>query len=51
MALGRRKTRQAELFIPTAQLARAPWHPFYTKLNAVLAQAGFDTPTEILCAT
>jgi transposase len=50
MALGRRKTRQAELFIPTAQLAQGPGHPFYTKLNAVLAEAGFDEFVEQLCA-
>ena len=37
MALGRRKPRQEELFIPTAELARGPGHPYYTKLNAVLA--------------
>ena len=50
MALGRRKTRQTELFIPTAQLAQGPGHPFYTKLNAVLAEAGFDAFVEQLCA-
>jgi transposase len=50
MALGRRKTRQAELFIPTAQLAQGPGHPFYRKLNAVLAEAGFDAFVEQLCA-
>jgi hypothetical protein len=50
MALGRRKTKQAELFIPTAQLAKGPGHPFYTKLNAVLADAGFDSFVEELCA-
>lgn len=50
MALGRRKPRQEELFIPTAQLPRGPGHPFYTKLNAVLAQAQFDSFVEDLCA-
>ena len=50
MALGRRKPRQAELFIATAQLPRGPGHPFYTKLNAVLAQAQFDAFVEDLCA-
>jgi len=50
MALGRRKTKQAELFIPTAELAKGPGHPFYTTLNAVLAQAGFDEFVEKLCA-
>lgn len=50
MALGRRKAKQTELFIPTAQLRSGPAHPFYTKLNAVLADAGFDAFTEKLCA-
>ena len=50
MALGRRKTRQTELFILTAQLAPGPGHPFYTKLNAVLAEAGLDAFLEELCA-
>ena len=43
MAIGRRQTQQSEMFIPAAQIARGPGHPFYTKLNEVLAEAGFDT--------
>ena len=50
MALGRRKPKQAELFIPTAQLTTGPGHPFYSKLNEVLAGAGFDEFVEQLCA-
>jgi transposase len=50
MALGKRKPKQDELFIPTAQLATGPGHPFYAKLNAVLADAGFDAFVEKLCA-
>ena len=50
MALGRRKQRQAELFIPTAQLATGPGHPFYTRLNQVLAEAKFDEFVEAQCA-
>ena len=50
MALGRRAPKQTEMFIPTAQLAQGPGHPFYTKLNAVLAEAGFDVYVEDLCA-
>ena len=50
MALGRRTARQEELFIPTADLARGPGHPYYTKLNAVLAEAQFDAFVEDLCA-
>ena len=50
MALGRRKPKQDELFIPTAKLATGPGHPFYSKLNEVLAEAGFDSFVEELCA-
>src|ERR1041384_3743649 len=50
MALGKRKPQQDELFIPTAQLAQGPGHPFYAKLNEVLAKAGFDEFVEKKCA-
>jgi transposase len=50
MALGKRKPKQDELFIPTAKVASGPGHPFYTKLNQVLAEAGFDEFVEKLCA-
>ncbi len=49
MSLGRRQAQQADLFIPTAQLAQGPGHPFYSKLNQVLAEAGFDAYVEELC--
>lgn len=50
MALGKRKLQQDELFIPTAKVASGPGHPFYSKLNQVLAEAGFDEFVEKLCA-
>ena len=50
MAIGKRKPKQEELFIPTVQLAAGPGHPFYRKLNQVLAGGGFDDFTETLCA-
>src|SRR5258708_35974021 len=50
MALGKRKAKQDELFIPTVKLATGPGHPFYAKLNDVLAEAGFDAFVEQLCA-
>lgn len=50
MALGKRKPQQDELFIPTAKIAAGPGHPFYSKLNQVLAEAGFDEFVEQLCA-
>ena len=50
MALGKRKPKQDELFIPTAKLATGSGHPFYAKLNEVLAEACFDAFVEKLCA-
>ena len=50
MALGKRKIQQSELFIPAAELVQGPGHPFYSKLNDVLASAQFDDFTEKLCA-
>ena len=50
MAMGRRREeRQAELFIPPADLPRSQGHPFYRKLNELLATAGFDRFVETLC--
>jgi transposase len=50
MALGRRGgERQEELWIPTAAVARGPGHPFYDKLNELLAEAGFDRWVEERC--
>jgi transposase len=50
MALGKRKPRQQELWIPTAQLPEPPGHPFYQKLNHLLDEGCFDTYVEELCA-
>jgi len=50
MAIGKRKAKQEELFTATMQLAKSPGHPFYRKLNQVLAEADFDNFTETLCA-
>src|SRR5271156_3453522 len=47
LSAGERTTRE---FIATAQVATGPGHPFYSKLNAVLAEAGFDEFVEKLCA-
>ena len=38
------------MFIASAQLQAGPGHVFYSKLNAVLAEAGFDDFVEKLCA-
>ncbi len=50
MALGKRREKQAELFVPTSSLQSGPGHVFYSKLNTVLAEAGFDAFVEGLCA-
>jgi transposase len=50
MAIGRRKEKQSELFIPAVKLATGSGHPFYAKLNEVLAKAGFDEFVEKKCA-
>jgi len=49
MVMGKRQSKQPELFIPTADLPASPGHPFYRKLNQVLAEAGFDAFVEKLC--
>ena len=50
MAIGKRKIQQSELFIPATELVLGPGHPFYSKLNEVLAAAEFDQFAERLCA-
>jgi transposase len=51
MAMGKRKSHQQQpLFIAAADLARSPAHPFYAKLNEVLAGWKFDKVVEGLCA-
>jgi len=49
MALGRRKTEHQEAWVATSALPRSPGHPFYRKLNELLAEAGFDAWLEALC--
>ncbi|MFO1501300.1 MAG: hypothetical protein U1G07_23405 [Verrucomicrobiota bacterium] len=49
MALGKRTVKQSELFVPVAELPKSPAHPFYSKLNALLADSGFDGFVENLC--
>jgi hypothetical protein len=50
LALGRRQSeRQAEFWVPTADLPQSPGHPCYEQLNQVLAAAGFDRFCEQRC--
>jgi transposase len=49
MALGRRRNEHQEAWVATSDLPRSPGHPFYKKLNTLLAEAGFDAWVEQLC--
>ena len=49
MAMGKRKPRQESLFVAADQLPQSPGHPFYQRLNALLAEAGFDRWVEQRC--
>jgi len=50
MAMGKRATeRQQELWVATMDIPDAPGHPFYRKLNQLLAEHGFDPLVEGLC--
>ena len=49
MAMGKRKSEQAPLWIPTTELPVSPGHPFYVRLNEVLDAAGFDRFVEDQC--
>lgn len=49
MAMGKRKPRQESLFIATDRLTPSSGHPFYQKLDALLAEAGFDRWIERRC--
>jgi transposase len=49
MGMGKRKSeRQQDLFVPAEKLQSAG-HPFYRKLNGLLAEAGFDAFIEAGC--
>lgn len=52
MSLGsrRRRQRQKDLFLTASDLPRSAAHPFYSKLNALLDEHGFDAHAEALCA-
>jgi IS5 family transposase len=49
MALGKRKREQQGLWVATTDLPKSPGHPFYRKLNELLAEAAFDDWIEKLC--
>ena len=47
--MGKRKSEQAPLWIPTTELPMSPGHPFYVRLNEILNAAGFDRFVEEQC--
>ena len=49
MAMGTRREHQEELWIPTCSLARPAGHPFYQRLNQLLAEHDFDRFVEGQC--
>jgi transposase len=49
MAMGKRKSAQPAMWIPTTELPVSPGHPFYTRLNTILDDAGFDRFVEAQC--
>jgi len=49
MAMGKRKSDQAPLWVPTTNLPVSPGHPFYVRLNTMLDDAGFDAVVEAQC--
>jgi transposase len=49
MTMGKRRQRQESLFIMADGLPKSAGHPFYQKLNALLAEADFDRWIEKRC--
>jgi transposase len=50
MALGRRGSeRQDAMWVPTDRVATGPGHPFYTRLNVIFRESGFDRWVEKRC--
>ena len=49
MGMGKRRQRQESLFVMADGLPRSPGHPFYQRLNGLLAEAGFDAWIERRC--
>ena len=50
MSLGKRKSKQNDLFVPHGQLPSSPGHPFYAALNRLLGESNFDEELDILCS-
>lgn len=50
MAIGRRKPEQQKMWVNQHQLPKGQGHPFYSRLNDLLAKDGFDSWAEELCS-
>jgi transposase len=50
MAMGKRKPKQADLWISTQEIPKAASHPFYAKVNEILERNKVDKRLEHLCA-
>ena len=48
--MGKRRPQHEALAITTSVLPKSPGHPFYRKLNELLAEAAFDRWIERPCA-
>jgi transposase len=49
MALGKRRKKQTSFWVETSRLQARGRHPFYGRLNDILARAKFDTYVERIC--
>lgn len=49
MSMGRRRARQEALFVMADELPKSAGHPFYQRLNRLLAEAEFDRWVEDRC--
>ncbi len=49
MAMGKRTSEQAPMWVSATDLPVSPGHPFYARLNAILDEAGFDRFAEEQC--
>jgi transposase len=49
MSMGTKSSEQQELWVATGDLPKSPGHPFYKRLNTILAEARFDRMVEELC--
>ena len=47
--MGRKKSKQSELWVTTEEITKPASHPFYAKVNEVLDECKFDRKAEQLC--